>query len=133
MGVFHLEKMSRTSRSCASQQPSWGSQILHKEELIGLYNNVTHVSQKHTLYMYIRTFFKNSFFVPYVTITLITRKRFSEKPIVAFTKGRVFILDFHILVYDWPKGNRIGTVIVLVSSGMDFVNTPRLYSDQAIC
>ena len=24
---------------------------------------------------------------------------------------------------------RIGTVIVLVSSGIDFVNTPRLYSD----
>ena len=26
---------------------------------------------------------------------------------------------------------RLGTVIVLVSSGIDFVNTPRLYSDQA--
>ena len=26
---------------------------------------------------------------------------------------------------------RLGTVIVLVSSGMDFVNTPRLYSDRA--
>ena len=26
---------------------------------------------------------------------------------------------------------RLGTVIVLVSSGIDFVNTPRLYSDRA--
>ena len=26
---------------------------------------------------------------------------------------------------------RLGTMIVLVSSGIDFVNTPRLYSDQA--
>ena len=26
---------------------------------------------------------------------------------------------------------RLGTVIVLVSSGIDFVNTPRLYSDPA--
>ena len=26
---------------------------------------------------------------------------------------------------------RLGTVIVLVSSGTDFVNTPRLYSDRA--
>ena len=26
---------------------------------------------------------------------------------------------------------RLGTVIVLVSSGVDFVNTPRLYSDRA--
>ena len=26
---------------------------------------------------------------------------------------------------------RLGTVIVRVSSGMDFVNTPRLYSDRA--
>ena len=26
---------------------------------------------------------------------------------------------------------RLGTVIVLVSSGIDFVNTPLLYSDQA--
>ena len=26
---------------------------------------------------------------------------------------------------------RLGTVVVLVSSGIDFVNTPRLYSDQA--
>ena len=26
---------------------------------------------------------------------------------------------------------RLGTVIVLVSSGMDFVNTPHLYSDRA--
>ena len=25
---------------------------------------------------------------------------------------------------------RLGTVIVLVSSGIDFVNTPRLYSDR---
>ena len=28
---------------------------------------------------------------------------------------------------------RLGTVIVLVSSGIDFVNTPRLYSDRATC
>ena len=27
---------------------------------------------------------------------------------------------------------RLGTVIVLVSSGLDFVNTPRLYSDRAM-
>ena len=26
---------------------------------------------------------------------------------------------------------RLGTLIVLVSSGIDFVNTPRLYSDRA--
>ena len=26
---------------------------------------------------------------------------------------------------------RLGTVIVLVSSGIDFVSTPRLYSDRA--
>ena len=26
---------------------------------------------------------------------------------------------------------RLGTVIVLVSSGIDFVNTPHLYSDRA--
>ena len=26
---------------------------------------------------------------------------------------------------------KLGTVIVLVSSGIDFVNTPRLYSDRA--
>ena len=26
---------------------------------------------------------------------------------------------------------RLGTEIVLVSSGIDFVNTPRLYSDRA--
>ena len=26
---------------------------------------------------------------------------------------------------------RLGTVIALVSSGIDFVNTPRLYSDRA--
>ena len=26
---------------------------------------------------------------------------------------------------------RLGTVIVLVASGIDFVNTPRLYSDRA--
>ena len=26
---------------------------------------------------------------------------------------------------------RLGTVIVCVSSGIDFVNTPRLYSDRA--
>ena len=26
---------------------------------------------------------------------------------------------------------RLGTVIVLVSSGIDFVNTPNLYSDRA--
>ena len=26
---------------------------------------------------------------------------------------------------------RLGTVIVLISSGIDFVNTPRLYSDRA--
>ena len=26
---------------------------------------------------------------------------------------------------------RLGTVIVLVSSGIDFINTPRLYSDRA--
>ena len=26
---------------------------------------------------------------------------------------------------------RLGTVLVLVSSGIDFVNTPRLYSDRA--
>ena len=26
---------------------------------------------------------------------------------------------------------RLGTVIVLVSSGIDFVNAPRLYSDRA--
>ena len=26
---------------------------------------------------------------------------------------------------------RLGTVIFLVSSGIDFVNTPRLYSDRA--
>ena len=26
---------------------------------------------------------------------------------------------------------RLGTVSVLVSSGIDFVNTPRLYSDRA--
>ena len=26
---------------------------------------------------------------------------------------------------------RLGTVIVLVSSGLDFVNTPRLYGDRA--
>ena len=26
---------------------------------------------------------------------------------------------------------RLGTVVVLVSSGIDFVNTPRLYSDRA--
>ena len=26
---------------------------------------------------------------------------------------------------------RLGTVIVLISSGMDFVNTPRVYSDRA--
>ena len=37
----------------------------------------------------------------------------------------------------WTKGKvvfnplRLGTVIVLVSSGIDFVNTPRLYSDRA--
>ena len=28
---------------------------------------------------------------------------------------------------------RLGTVIVLVSSGIGFVNTPRLYSDRATC
>ena len=27
---------------------------------------------------------------------------------------------------------RLGTVIVLICSGIDFVNTPRLYSDRAI-
>ena len=26
---------------------------------------------------------------------------------------------------------RLGTVVVLVSSGIDFINTPRLYSDRA--
>ena len=37
----------------------------------------------------------------------------------------------------WPKVKscynplRLGTVIVLVSLGMDFVNTPRLFSDRA--
>ena len=30
------------------------------------------------------------------TITQKTRKRFSEKPIVAFTNSTVFILDFYI-------------------------------------
>ena len=33
--------------------------------------------------------------------TLETRKRFSEKPIVAFTNSRVFILDFYILLSLW--------------------------------
>ena len=38
---------------------------------------------------------------------LITRKRFSEKPIVAFTKSTIFILDFNILLSEfglmfWP-------------------------------
>ena len=33
-------------------------------------------------------------------ITTITRKRFSEKPIVAFTNSTVFILDLHIYVCD---------------------------------
>ena len=28
---------------------------------------------------------------------------------------------------------RLGTVMVLVSSAIDFVNTPRLYSDRATC
>ena len=37
----------------------------------------------------------------------------------------------------WPKVKscynpvRLGTVIVLVSSGVDFVNTPHLYIDRA--
>ena len=30
--------------------------------------------------------------------------------------------------YNWL---RLGTVIVLISSGIDFVNTPHLYSDRA--
>ena len=69
----------------------------------------------------------------------MTRKRFSGKPIVAFTNSTVFILDYYKLLFGlmfWPKGKvvlynplRLGTVIVLVSSGIDFVNTPRLYSD----
>ena len=40
----------------------------------------------------------------------------------------------HPIQYIGPsKGKvRLGTVIALVSSGIDFVNTPRLYSDRAI-
>ena len=71
----------------------------------------------------------------------MTRKRFSEKPLVAFTNSTVFILDYYKLLFglmSWPKGKvvlynplRLGTVIVLVSSFIDFLNTPRLYSDRA--
>ena len=35
------------------------------------------------------------------TITQKTRKRFSEKPIVAFTNSTVSILDFYIYDYIW--------------------------------
>ena len=80
-------------------------------------------------------------------------KVFSEKTIVAFTKNTIFILDFCIYdclvscfslecldlnqvqiiskVKSCYNPLRLGTVIVLVSSGIDFVNTPRLYSDRA--
>ena len=34
--------------------------------------------------------------VPFSKNATITRKRFSEKPIVAFTNSTVFILDFYI-------------------------------------
>ena len=38
---------------------------------------------------------------------------------------------FNIKVKSCYNPLRLGTVIVLVSSGTDFVNTPRLYSDRA--
>ena len=60
-----------------------------------------------------------------------------------FDKERIFLEWGIILFYLYRVGYfkikvkscynplRHGTVIVLVSSGIDFVNTPRLYSDQA--
>ena len=37
-------------------------------------------------------------FILYLTIIILTRKGFSEKPIVAFTNSTVFVLDFYIYI-----------------------------------
>ena len=61
---------------------------------------------------------------------LITEKKIRDLFIEKLKLKYVGEIDFHRekvkLCYN-PL--RLGTVIVLISSGTDFVNTPRLYSD----
>ena len=49
---------------------------------------------------------------------------------LALTKYLNFVVE-NIKVKSCYNPLRLGTVIVLVSSGIDFVNTPRLFSDRA--
>ena len=48
-----------------------------------------------------------------------------------FSYTTVIYTQLYVKVKSCYNPFRLGTVIVLVSSGIDFVNTPRLYSDRA--
>ena len=52
---------------------------------------------------------------------------------IELTEFKLYMGHIHTLVKVKSCYNplRLGTVIVLISSGIDFVNTPRLYSDRA--
>ena len=52
-------------------------------------------------------------------------------PFVCCTFMKCHILPSSVKVKSCYNPLRLGTVIALVSSGIDFVNTPRLYSDRA--
>ena len=53
------------------------------------------------------------------------------KRVCMWCGGKMRVIQIQLKVKSCYNPLRVGTVIVLVSSGIDFVNTPRLYSDRA--
>ena len=82
-----------------------------------------------------------------ITLIYINKNKFNKSSVKTFmiTRGGLggptapifTFLESYICPYDKVKVKscynplRLGTVIVLVSSGINFVNTPRLYRDRA--
>ena len=58
-------------------------------------------------------------------------KKCTHRDIILSIGSCVIFLVIESKVKSCYNPLRLGTVIVLVSSGIDFVNTPRLYSDRA--